>query len=328
MVSDGDRSVMFELDRFAWGAPDRLELSGTFVGLRDVPRDDPVLVLRGAERTHRLAVLPDSLDGSPEDGQRWRAAFAWKEAPTAFEVAELEFGGDISIELPEPRARRWRRQVLEVRQARAERDGRSARGPREDVISGAAAESVRLQAELLAAQAEVREVHAVMQQTEAELTRAREDLEAERARHAADAGRFREGLESVRGSAEEALAVEQSAAQQLDLDLREAQDVIEAKDAGLEHLRDELDAAAAARSQAESDAAAEIAALRERVAELQRAGEEVDRLRSELEQTRKESADARAELTTAQSAAEEARGEAERLHGRLTTIRNALDDGE
>src|SRR5215203_3952105 len=56
MVAEGDggrdqpaaaNRERFELERFGWGAPDRLELSGTFVGLRETDPGPPVLVLWG-----------------------------------------------------------------------------------------------------------------------------------------------------------------------------------------------------------------------------------------------------------------------------------------
>jgi hypothetical protein len=343
----------FELERFEWGAPDRLEVSGTFGGLRDVPADgSPVLVVRAGERMHRLPAIPDSLAGPPEEGRLWRSAFAWQDAPVAFDVAELQLGADIVVELPKAGAKRRlsRHRVLEVRTARAgvggdlrrvtegaardarveraseqsDRQGRRERAgpPREDSSPGGGAERVGSQVELLAAQEQVREVQAAMQQTQEELTRARDDLRAERDRHAGDRERFREGLAKVQESAEEALAVEQSATQQLGCDLREAKDAIEAKDAALEELSGQLEAAVAARTQAESKARAEIDALRERMAVLERAGEEADQLRSELERRRTQADDARAKLENARSAVDEARTDAERLLGRLTAIRD------
>jgi hypothetical protein len=83
-----------ELERFAWGGPDRLQVSGKFTGLGEVPPDAPVLVVCGPQRTHRLPALPDSLSGSREDGNPWSAEFAWQEPPVAFEEATLELGPD------------------------------------------------------------------------------------------------------------------------------------------------------------------------------------------------------------------------------------------
>ena len=80
----------FELARFAWGSPDQLELSGRFLGISDGPGEPPELVISGAEGTHRLPVVPESLSGPLEDGRRWEAVFAWQEPPVAFEVAEAQ----------------------------------------------------------------------------------------------------------------------------------------------------------------------------------------------------------------------------------------------
>jgi hypothetical protein len=105
MASEG---ATFELERFAWAAPDRLELSGAFTGLPDVSAAAPVLVIVGDDRVHRLPTVPGSVAGPPEDGRRWRAAFAWHGPPIAFDVAELQLGSDLVIELPGPAPRRAR----------------------------------------------------------------------------------------------------------------------------------------------------------------------------------------------------------------------------
>ena len=227
-----DRAI-FELDRFAWGAPDRLELSGRFIGLPDVSADAPVLVIVGDDRVHRLPAVPDSVAGPPEEGRRWRAAFAWQDPPVAFDVAELQLGSDIVVELPQPDPRRTR---------------------------------------------------------------------------------FRRG-------------VRDAGAQQFGAELRQARGMIEAKDAAIVALRGQLEAAAATQTEAESEARAELAALRKRVAMLERALKEADQLRAELEGTRREADGARAQLAQTRSAVEEARSDAERLLGRLSTFRNGTDDG-
>jgi hypothetical protein len=259
----------FALERFAWDAPDRLEVSGWFSGLRHAPANPPVLLLRGSERTHRLPAVPNGGSPSPhEDGQRWRATFTWLQAPEAFETAELELGAGIAVELPEPRPEReaFGDRVLAVR-----RSGDAAEHAWDRPAPSGGTERVRLEAELLVAAETARDLRSAVRRSADELTRARDDLEAERERRTADAERFREGIERVRGSAEEALAAEQGAAQRLELELR--------------------------------DAHAEIAALRERVAVLERTGEEAPRL------------------------ATEARAEAERLLDRLIAIESSLDDG-
>lgn len=304
----------FELERFAWAGPDRLQVSGRFTGLRDVPPDVPVLVVCGPERMHRLEALSDSLSGSLEDGSPWSAEFAWQEPPVAFDTATLELGPEIVVELPEAGAkRRWiRGQSLEVRSAGSAATAETTpeqpdetgldreRGRHPEASSpGPAAERVRLQAELLAAKEEVLELRAANERAREELTRARDDLTSERDRHAEDAERFRQGLASVQQSAAEALTMEQSAVQQVEAALREARSAIEAKDADLEQLRAQLGEAVAARTQAESVARTAARARR----------------------------DHQAGLREARRAAEKAWADSEHLLSRLETIRDALRDG-
>ena len=327
----------FELKRFAWGMPDRLEVAGTFGGLHDTPADGaPVLIVKAGEVVHRLTAVPDSLNGPPQDGRVWQAQFAWQDPPVAFGAAELQLGADLVVELPEPSAKRRlvRARVLEVRTAgpggadRARealevvRDPQSpADGTREQAAPDARSASVGSQVDLLAAQEEVREVRASLEQTQAELTRAREDLQAERERRAGDGERFREGLAKVRESAEHALTEEQATVSQLGTDLREALAAIETKDAAMEALRTQLEAADAARTQAEAEARAEIEPLRKQLAELESDGRETERLRSELVRRREQANATRTELEKAHSAVDRARSDAERLLGRLTAIR-------
>jgi methyl-accepting chemotaxis protein len=333
MASD---PTIFELERFAWGAPDRLELTGKFIGLPEVPGNAPVLVLSGADQVHRLPAVPDSLSGPPEDGRQWDAAFAWQEAPVAFDVAKLEFGPDIVVELPEPGAarRRSRHQVLELTRDQVEEGGdtdhepdRAEAPPPKAAVPGDGVERLRLQAELLTTEEALREVQATLQRTQEELTRARNDLGSERELRGADAERFRQGLGAVRDAAEQALAAEQSAAQQVGTELREALEMIEAKDTALEQLRGQLEAAAAARTEAESEARAEIEALRERVDMLGRARQEAVELRAKLARTRRQADGTRARLDQARSAVEDARSDAERLLGRLSAFRDAAGHG-
>ena len=329
MASSGP---IFELARFAWGAPDRLELSGKFIGLPDVPADDPMLVISGVDGVHRLPVVSDSSSGPPEDGGRWDAVFAWQEAPVAFEGAKLEFGSGIVVELPEPSSRRTRsrRQTLKVAQERGDTGHRPRRAdgpPREAAGPGVGVLRLRVQADLLATQQTLHELQGELQRTQEELTRVRDDLASEREQRRADTERFHQGLTEMRDVAAQALTDEQSAAEQLGVELQEARGTIEAKDAALAGLDAQLEAATAKHAEAETEAGAEIAALRARLATLERAGEEVDQLRAELEATRARADGARAQLDGARSAVEEARSDAERLLGRLSRLRDGPGDG-
>lgn len=277
----------FELKRFVWAAPDRLELSGIFGGLQDAPVDDaPMLVVRAGESVHRLPAVADSLDRPPQDaGRVWQAAFAWQDAPVAFDVAELHLGGGLVVELPDPSSKRLlsRTRVLPVRTSQS--------GERQS--TNGSADSIASQVEVLAAQEEVREVRIAMEQTASELERARADLKAERERRAGDSERYRQGLAKVRESAEQALA--------------EAHEASEAKDSALETLRGRLEAAAAAVKAAEAKARTEAEAQRERVAKLESDAKATARLRTELEQ--------------AYGSVDQARGDAERILARLTAVR-------
>jgi len=319
----------FELSRFTWGAPDRLELAGRFVGLADLPAAAPSLVISGTDGEHRLPVVPDSLSGPPEDGGRWEAVFAWQEAPVAFDVAKLEFGDDMVVELPEPSARRTRarRQTLEVsREQRQEAQPRDhdperadAASPQDEAAEVNGVGQLRVRAELLATEEALRDAQTNLQRSQEELTRARDDLATERSLREADADRFRRGLAEMNDAAERAVAAEQRAVQHLGAELRDAQAMIEAKDAALADLSGTLDAAAAHQAEAEAQARAEIDELRERVAALARAGEEADQLRAELEATRTEADGARAELEQTRRTLDEVRSDVEGLLGRLGT---------
>jgi chromosome segregation ATPase len=119
-----------------------------------------------------------------------------------------------------------------------------------------------------------------------DLARARDDLEAEHARHAADAERFREGLSRVRESAERAVAAERLTTQRLEADLQRAHDEL---------------------------------------GEHERAGAEVDELRAELETAHRQRDEAQARLRDAQQPVAEAHAETEQVLRRLAAAATALD---
>jgi hypothetical protein len=199
----------FDLERFEWNAPDRLEVSGQFHGLQEPP-DEPVLIVNGGGTAHRLHAAADTV---PTDGEPWRAEFVWDGAPVGVESAVLELGPDIVIELPAPGA--GPAPSLDVRHPDA--DAEPATPP-------AAARDVAMQAQLLAAEQETEELRAALERAEAELARARTDLESERSGRAADAERFRDGLAQVQASAEQALSEQTAVAEGLQQRLSTVED--------------------------------------------------------------------------------------------------------
>jgi hypothetical protein len=227
----------FELERFAWATPDRLEIDGRFVGLGGAT-GDPVLVLRGIDGTHRLpAVTEDIPDG---DGEHWHAVFAWQEAPTAFDAAQLELGDELLIELPEPS---W--------------DGEPPELGVLDVRRRGGGERLRLQADVLAVRSELGEAHARAERLEKELARARADVDEERAGRAADAESFRDSLAQAQSAAEEAIAeglAEVDALRVRVAELAGAGEEAERLRAQLTSIRDILDDGAGDRRDAGGDA--------------------------------------------------------------------------
>src|SRR5919108_6673048 len=108
----------FELERFEWRAPDRLEIAGKFHGLQATPAEEPVLVVNGGE--HSLRSDPETAPGPPEDGESWCAQFVWDETPIAVEAAALALGPDVVVDLPAPGSKRTllRPRFLEIRPGR------------------------------------------------------------------------------------------------------------------------------------------------------------------------------------------------------------------
>jgi hypothetical protein len=162
----------FALERFDWGAPDRLELAGTFSGIDGAPSSEPVLTVQGPDGPRRLPSLQEG-DGAgpPADGAPWSAAFAWLEAPVAFERARLELGATLAVDLPAPGGA-VDGGALPVEHAP---DGDGAGSPPD--ASGAADR-------LLAAHRRLEQTRADARRAEEELERAQTYLAAEREREA------------------------------------------------------------------------------------------------------------------------------------------------
>ncbi|MGZ8635134.1 MAG: hypothetical protein ACXWZZ_14935 [Solirubrobacteraceae bacterium] len=305
----------FELARFTWGAPDRLELSGRFRGLPEGPTGLPELLISGANGEYRLPVLPNSLSGPLANGRPWDAVFAWQEPPVAFDAARLTFGGDLVVELPSPDARRTRRRTLVVSRMRSKPANGAVGQVEEAPAASDGVQQLRAQAELLATQEALAEARSTLQRTQEELARVRDDLGSEREQRSADAVRFRGALAEMRDTAEGALAAEQSATRDVRAELCEALEMIDAKNAALSELE-----------AAESSARTELEGAHARRAELERAAAEADGLRGELDLARSDAEEARAQHDRVRSVVEEAREDAERLLERLSGDRDAAGE--
>src|SRR5918998_4031678 len=101
-------------------------------------------------------------------------------------------------------------------------------------------ERLTLEADLLAAEEQARELRARLQRAETEFQRAREDLDGERFDRERDAEWFRQALAELRTAAAEAHATER-VADDLRAALDEAREAIAARDVLLTELRAELE---------------------------------------------------------------------------------------
>ncbi len=254
----------FVVERFGWGAPDRLELAGTFSGLEAETPGDAVLTVVGEDGAHRLPAIGNGDAGPPADGARWSADFAWLEAPVAFDRARLELGARLAVELPAPgTANGGDPLAVEVLEESSEAEPPAPDEPPVNEVApepaavGGAAERLRLETQLLDQAELLEEARSAARRAEAAMERAESDLAAEREARAADAERFREGLAQVRASAEDALTAAADA---------QARDEQQAKAelAELDALRGELDDARGALAAAQADAQALVDRLTRR----------------------------------------------------------------
>src|SRR5215212_9811018 len=180
-MSADESSTSFELARFEWADPTRLEVEGTWNGVSRL-RARATLVIEVDGRRHRLKALPGDT-GTPE---KWSAAFGWDgDDIPRLQGAELEVGRGIVVDLPRPRSSKARAQLPNEPIPATTRDDKDAgpgRAEAERII--AALDSVRAEAE------EAREALARVRAERDELRARAEEADELRAR-AEEADRLR-----------------------------------------------------------------------------------------------------------------------------------------
>jgi hypothetical protein len=264
------REIAFELERFRWSEPGRLEVVGRWSGLESRRLGRPVLRFDADGRRRRLHALPGR-HFVPSGQGEWTASFAYDGDPEQVRDVVLEVGR-LAVDLPAPRRRRRRPGEEEVERVRGELDEeRRLRKEAEATLAERDAELVSLREEADAALAE------------------REgELEALRSQ-SGESEQSREQLQAQVDEAREALAAMEEDRDRLrtDLGIRD------------EELRIARDEAVMARNEAEARLAAERAAsteVREKLATareetqstIEAEAQETERLRAELEAAREE----------------------------------------
>ena len=208
------RRPRFALERFAWGAPDRLELAGTFFGSR---------MRRGGARPDGAgsggdipAARRPERRGPPADGAPWAASFAWLEAPVAFDRARLELGPAFAVELPGPGRDRCGPSLPVSSGTTGQRRSSARRPPtpREPPAGCAWRRNCSTPS------SSSKRTRVAARRAQDELDRAHADLAASAGARGRDAGALPEGLATVRASAEEALDAAALARSQADEEAR------------------------------------------------------------------------------------------------------------
>ena len=285
------RDVAFELERFAFTAPDRLEVVGRWTGLAGRRLGRPVLTFDAGGRRRRLTALPGG-HLAPSEGAEWRVAFAYDGDPEALASAELEVGRRLVVDLPAPRRHRAgprdragederrRREAAERTLAEREAEIVGLRDEAETALVERDAQIETLRAEVAEAQAAHERLAAELEELRSQLTARDDELatardEAEAARADAEAARAEAAAasadaEQARADAEERLAAERAASTEVREKLatarEEAQNTIATEAHETERLRAELRAAREETERTVNAERAETARLREELA--------------------------------------------------------------
>lgn len=293
-------TTSFDLERFEWTAPDRLEVAGRWFDTRGLRFMRPTLELRTDDERHRLLALLEHKPWAAEEGELWVAAFPWDGDRVKLTAAELAVGPNLAVELPVPGGARKsngrsrkppkrapvraepsrERLVEEARQAREERDlafrERDAAMTMRETAAGERTAAVRAQKGLvrerdtaIAARAETLEqlesVRGELDAAIAERNEAVAELESVRAEIepavAARAAAMKE-VESLIAERDEAIGARGALMRARELAVEERDRAMEA----LEAMRQERDEAVRARDAMahDRDAALRQAEARER----------------------------------------------------------------
>src|SRR4051812_3741493 len=103
-TADAPPAVTFEVERFAWSASGRLEVTGRWFGLRGHRFMRPALFVEAGDDRRRLLAVREHKPWAASDGEPWTAAFAWAGEPVDLSFAELAVAPTVAVELPSPAA--------------------------------------------------------------------------------------------------------------------------------------------------------------------------------------------------------------------------------
>ena len=101
MTTIAPEQTGFELERFQFAGPDRLEVEGRWFGVRGRRFVRPVLTVQVRGRRRRLLASLEHKPWTADEGQMWIAAFPWRGSQEDVSGGELEVGA-LTVELPAP----------------------------------------------------------------------------------------------------------------------------------------------------------------------------------------------------------------------------------
>ncbi len=262
--------VAFELERFGWSEPGRLEVVGRWSGIEGRRLGRPLLTAEVAGKPKRLTALP----GGHLASGNWRATFACDADPAQVSGFTLEVARRLVVDLPAPKAYKPR-----PREVQALEEERARRTEAEATLAERDAELVSLREEADAAlarsEAEVETLRARVEELEpaaAALTAAeaeRDGLREELAAAQAEAAKAQEKLELER-------AVTVELREKIATAREETETTITAEAEETERLRAELQAAREKTERAVAAEQEETAKLREALAGNAAEGESED----------------------------------------------------